>query len=286
MSVILGILFGALAVILPLVSFVVWGFVFMKLFRYSSEQFPQTIFLRGWGATARYISIGMIPLFIIAASLLSAGISIVFEMIFMVIVSLILSAQGGIALVLSLMSAGPIEESAKLLCSAMIYMLIFLVWKSRPEMSKERNRIKDGMIIGLIAGSSFGLLESVLYLFSGFDLLLTSSPTISTVDPIVWRITLGVSIHALWTGISSTGLGRSTLKRKLGYSAVFLMVAVVFHSLNNGVQGFFYYILDMKGTTGLVITDIIQFSMVVMGIVIFILLWKKAKKKEGAHDVR
>ena len=222
MNAALGIIFGFLTVILPLVSFVGWAFLFTRFFHYSRESFPRTIFLRDWGKTARYISLGLIPIFFAAASIVSASISILFEFMISIIVILIFSIESSVAQLSILMSAGPIEESAKLVCAGLLYMTIYLIWKKRPEQSRERNRVKDGLIIGLFAGAAFGLLESVLYLFAGFNLFMNQPISLFTVDPIVWRFVLGVSLHALYTGIASAGLGRSSFGSKIAYTSVFL----------------------------------------------------------------
>ncbi|MEA3558035.1 MAG: PrsW family glutamic-type intramembrane protease [Candidatus Thermoplasmatota archaeon] len=279
-----GIMFGFLAIILPLVSLIGWVFLFTRFFHYSREVFPKSIFLRGWGSTARYISLGLLPLFMSAASIVSASISIIFELLVSIIVILIFSGGSNVTLLTVTMSAGPIEESAKLLCAGLLYMTVYLIWRKRPEMSKERNRVKDGLLIGLIAGASFGLLESVLYLFAGFDIFMNQPISLFTVDPILWRFVLGVSIHALYTGIASAGLGRSSFRSKVAYTLIFLPVAVVLHSLNNGVQGFFIYVLDMDGTAGLIIIDILQILLILIGCGVFILLWKMAGKGRTSKE--
>lgn len=283
MSLAVSMLFGLLVVILPFISFSVWALLFMSLFPYSRKTFPLSIFLKEWGATAKFISLGLIPLFLLASSMISAGISIVLELGFALVASMVFAGDTNITLMTVLMSAGPIEESAKLLCAALIYMTVFLIWKKRPQMAKRRNRVKDGLIIGLLAGASFGLLESILYMFSGFNTLISRPLTLSTIDPLIWRFTLGVSLHAVYTGLASAGLGRSTLMKKVAFTSIFLSAATILHSLNNGIQGYFTLYSDIEGITQIIITDIIQFGLAASAVVLFIVLWKTSGPDQGEN---
>ncbi|MBN1538884.1 MAG: PrsW family intramembrane metalloprotease [Candidatus Thermoplasmatota archaeon] len=277
----LGTLYGVLAAILPVISLTVWTLIFTLFFPYSRREFGKVVLFRGADRTLRYIMLGMTPIFFLAASIVSAGLSIMLEAFFMVFIFIFDSSMSPASQVLSLMSAGPIEETMKLLTAGLIYMTIYLIWRKarrNRQLEVKRDRVKDGMIIGCFAGAAFGFLESILYLFSNFTALALQGPSFGSIDPILWRFVLGVMVHALYTGIASAGLGRRTIPMKVIATAVFLTASVVLHALNNGIQGYIVLVLEMDNTTGWLISDILQTFLILIGIALFILAWKTSDK--------
>jgi RsiW-degrading membrane proteinase PrsW (M82 family) len=285
-NILLGILYGTLAVLLPVIALVSWSFVFLALFPYSKNEFQKVIFLKGADDSLRYIMIGMIPIYFVAVGFVSAGLSIFGELFFILFIVLFDPSVSPVSQVISVMSAGPIEESAKLGMSLLIYLTFYWIWRKVPvEKHKEvqRDTVKDGLIFGLFAGASFGFLESLLYLSGNFQTLAAVGPSFETIDPILWRFVLGVMIHALYTGIASAGLGRKTMGSKVAVTAISLSIAVILHALNNGIQGVFILILEMDNLAGWLITDALQGGLVIIGIVIFMVFWKTSKKGSGSN---
>jgi RsiW-degrading membrane proteinase PrsW (M82 family) len=280
-NLLVSILYGILAVLLPVIALAGWTYLFIKLFPYARKEFQKVVFLKGVDRSLRYIMLGMMPIYFLTVSIISAGISVLGELMFMIIVILFDPSFSAPSQVLSVMSAGPIEESAKLGMAIMIYLTFYWIWKKVPlEKHNEvkRDTVKDGLIFGLFAGASFGFLESVLYMLTNFTTLASVGASFETLDPIMWRFVLGVMIHALYTGIASAGLGRKTMGSKVIVTCFSLSIAVVLHSLNNGIQGVFILILEMDSLSGWLITDALQGGLVVVGIVVFILFWKNSKK--------
>lgn len=280
-NILIAILYGTLAAMLPVISLSVWTLFLLKFFPYARKEFQNVIFLKGADNSLRYIILGMIPVFFLAASITSAMISVIGEAIFMVMVYIVDPALTPVSMVISVMSAGPIEESAKLGMAVLIYMTFHFIWRKVPAQKHkevQRDTVKDGLLFGLFAGASFGFLESLLYLFSNFQMLATGDLNFSTLDPILWRFVLGVMIHALYTGIASAGLGRKTMGAKVLVTGVALSIAVVLHSLNNGIQGYFILILEMDNLTGWLITDALQGGLVLIGFAVFIFAWKTSRK--------
>ncbi|MGA1793398.1 MAG: PrsW family glutamic-type intramembrane protease [Thermoplasmatota archaeon] len=277
----LGILYGVLAAMLPVVSLFGWVWIFTRFFPYARKKFTKVVFLKDADRTLYYIMLGMIPIFFLTGSMVSAGLSIVGEGMFMVFVYIFDNSMSAPSQVIGLMSAGPIEESMKLLVAALIYMTIYLIWKKVPlEKQKRVNRdtVKDGLVIGVFAGASFGFLESLLYLFSNFTQLATDGFTFGIIDPIIWRFVLGVMVHALYTGIASAGLGRKTTGAKVAVTTAALGLATVLHALNNGIQGYIILILEMDNLRGWIISDILQGALILIGIAAFIFAWKTSRK--------
>jgi len=280
-NIVLGILYGVLAAMLPVLSLVAWAFIFSRFFPYTRREFTKVVFLKDADRTLYYIMLGMIPIFFLTGSIVSAGLSVVGEGMFMVFLYMFDNSMSAASQVINVMSAGPIEESMKLLVAGLTYMTIYLIWKKVPlDKQKKVNRdtVKDGLIIGIFAGASFGFLESLLYLFSNFTQLTTDGFNFGTVDPILWRFVLGVMVHALYTGIASSGLGRGTIGSKVAVTSVALGISVVLHALNNGIQGYIILILEMDNMTGWIISDILQGVLILIGIGIFIAAWKTSKK--------
>ncbi|MGA1865900.1 MAG: PrsW family glutamic-type intramembrane protease [Thermoplasmatota archaeon] len=277
----LGTFYGILAAVLPVISLMAWTFIFAFFFPYTRREFRKVVLFKGTDRTLRYIMIGMTPIFFMAASMVSAGLSIMMEAFFMVFIFLFDSSMSASSQILSLMSAGPIEETMKLLTAGLIYMTIYLIWRKAPksrQLEVKRDPVKDGMIIGCFAGAAFGFLESILYLFSNFTVLAVQGPSFGSIDPILWRFVLGVMVHALYTGIASAGLGRRTITGKVIYSFVFLTASVVLHALNNGIQGYIILVLEMDNPTGWLISDALQTLLILIGITIFILAWKTSDR--------
>jgi RsiW-degrading membrane proteinase PrsW (M82 family) len=277
----IAILLGSLAVLLPVVSLIFWSLVVLGFFPYSRKVFPKVVFLKGADRSLRNIMVGMIPIIFMTASFISAGISIVGGYAFLIMIQIFDPSFSSISTVISLMSAGPIEESAKLLAAILIYLSFFLIWRKVPlnkQKKVKRDRVKDGMLFGLFVGASFGFLESLLYLFQNFITLSLWETSFYTLDPIIWRFVLGVMIHALYTGIASAGLGRSRFISKVMVTVIALSASVILHALNNGVQGVIILILEMDNLKGWLISDILQGILVFIGICIFIMAWRSSRK--------
>jgi RsiW-degrading membrane proteinase PrsW (M82 family) len=277
----LGILYGVLAVILPVIALASWSFVFVRLFPYARKEFQKVVFLKGSDDSLRYIVIGMIPVFFIAASLVAAGISVVIGLFFRLILYLIDPSLGPITQTIEAMSAGPIEESAKLSMALLIYLTFYWIWRKVPWQKHDevkRDTVKDGMVFGLFVGASFGFLESLLYLFFNFIGLASFGFSYETMNPIIWRFVLGVMIHAMYTSIASAGLGRKTMNRKLVVTAIVLGISIILHALNNGVHGFILFVMDLGDKLGLILVDVIQITLVIIGLVIFVALWRTSKR--------
>ncbi|MBN1390452.1 MAG: PrsW family intramembrane metalloprotease [Candidatus Thermoplasmatota archaeon] len=269
----LGMFYGILSVMLPVLSLTAWTLIFILFFPYSREVFLKMVFHRGTMGALRYIMIGLTPIVFFFSSITSAGLSVLGEAVFMGIIYIFDSSMSPVSQMLSLMSAGPIEESMKLAVAVLVYITIQILWRSKPK-DPRRDRVREGMITGCFVGASFGFFESLLYLFSNFMTLATDGPSFGSVDPILWRFILGVMIHALYTGIASAGLGRRTITGKVLITAAFLTVSVVLHALNNGIQGFIVLILEMDNVLGWLISDIAQGLLILIGMVIFIVTWK------------
>lgn len=277
----IAIVFGTLAVLLPVVSISFWSFIFLMLFPYSRTVFSKVIFFRGADRSLRYIILGMTPIFFMAASFIAATISVIGEFTFIMMIYIVDPSLSPGAQVISVMSAGPIEESAKLILAGLIYMTFFLIWRKVPkdkQMEVKRDTVKDGMIFGLFAGASFGFLESLLYLSQNFNTLAISDIHFGTLDPIIWRFVLGVLIHAVYTGIASAGLGRRSMGSKIFVTAIALSIATILHALNNGIQGYIILILEMDNLKGWLISDLLQGILIIIGIGIFIIGWKTSRK--------
>ncbi|MGA1848051.1 MAG: PrsW family glutamic-type intramembrane protease [Thermoplasmatota archaeon] len=273
----IAILFGSAVMLLPLVSLAVWTMVLLWFFPYSRKEFPKFALLRG-DASLRYIVISLIPVYFISSSLISAGISVVLEGGVVLMLLPFYGMGAGIPETLSVMSAGPIEESAKLLLSFLLYLNLYLVWRARAKRGSEKwkgNGVKDAMICGLFIGAAFGFLESILYMFGHFSDLASKGPSLEIIDPLVWRFLLGVAIHAIYTSIATAGLGRKTIQGKVAMTSAVLAISIIFHAVFNGVQGFIVFVLEWEGTLAFVVTDIIQMILVIITFVVFLFLWRK-----------
>ncbi|MGA1820820.1 MAG: PrsW family glutamic-type intramembrane protease [Thermoplasmatota archaeon] len=280
-NIMLGILYGVLAAVLPAVSLLAWTWVFTRFFPYSRREFAKVVFLKGADRTLYYIMLGMVPIFFLTVSLVSAGLSFVGEGMFLFIVYLFDPAISNASQVIVGMSAGPIEESMKLLAAGLIFMTIHLIWKKVPAKEQrevKRDTVKDGIIIGVFAGASFGFLESILYLFAHFVQLSADGVSFILMDLIIWRFVLGVFVHALYTGIASAGLGRRTFGNKALVTSIALSISVILHSLNNGIVGYISLMTDLDDAIGVAISDVLQVSLILVGIVIFIFAWKTSRK--------
>jgi RsiW-degrading membrane proteinase PrsW (M82 family) len=277
----LAVLYGTLSVLLPVISLVFWSFLFLLFFPYSRKEFRKVIFFKNTDRSLRYIMKGLAPVLFMVSSFISASISIIVSYSVLVMISVYDPSNSSWSYVIALMSAGPIEESAKLFMVIVIYLTFYLIWKKvalRKRTRIKRDHVKDGMIFGLFVGASFGFLESLLYLFQNFTSLALLGSDFFTLDPIIWRFTLGVLIHAVYTGIASAGLGRRRFISKIIVTAVALSISVFLHAMNNGIQGFIILILKMNDLKGWLISDILQGIFVLGGIAVFIFLWKTSRK--------
>jgi len=274
----LAILFGSAVVLLPLISLGIWTIILLRFFPYSRNTFLGFSLIKEVDASLRLIVISLAPVFFITASLLSAGISVILEGGVMLMFIPFYDTGAGIPETLSVMSAGPIEESAKLLLAFSLYLSFYLIWRARKKKGKDGwkgNGVKDAMLCGLFVGASFGVFESMLYMFGHFTELAAKGPSLEIIDPLIWRFVFGVAIHAMYTGIASAGLGRETNFRRIGMTAAVLSVSIVLHAVFNGVQGLVTFILEWEGWVAFVVTDINQMILMVITFIIFVLLWKK-----------
>jgi len=277
----LSIIYGITAAFLPVISLITWLYIFTRFFPYTKREFSKVVFLKDADKALRYIMLGMMPIFFLTGSLISAGLATIGEGLFMVLLYILDNSFPAVSEILVGISAGPIEESMKFLIAGLIFMTIHLIWRKVPiEKQKKVNRdpVKDGMIIGVFAGGSFGFLESLGYLFSHFLQISIEGFSFVVIDMIIWRFILGVFVHALYSGIASAGLGRKTFRKKVVATSLVLSTSVLLHSLNNGIGGYISYLTDLKDIPGIIVSDILQGTFLLVGIGIFIFLWKTSKK--------
>ena len=264
--------FGFLSFSLPLFSLITWFLILRFVSPYFRSGFSR---VAGWTSrneTIRYSSLALTPVIFATCGLIAAGFAVLFELMFMVGVS-VFAADQEFILMMTLVSAGPIEECVKFLLASLLFVLVYYLGRKR----KGGNGTVDGIICGLVVGASFGLLESFLYLAQGFSNLSSSGPDYITLDPILWRFILGVSIHAVFTGIATSGIGRKKWTSKISFTLLGLSIAIFMHSLNNGVQGIVALNSNMYEIGPVLLIDVIQIFLVALDFAILAVLWRRAK---------
>ncbi|MGA1822444.1 MAG: PrsW family glutamic-type intramembrane protease [Thermoplasmatota archaeon] len=262
------------SILLPILSLSSWSGLLAYTSRYAREVFAYQVLWKTKEAVLRYSSFSITPVLFILSGVISAGFAIAVGFVF-----LLFMAVSGLSIeiigFISLVSAGPVEETGKLLVAIGLYALLMVLGKKVGETRevKGKNRVKDGMLIGMFVGASFGFIESILYLIMGFIGLKQNGFMFQTIDPVIFRIILGVSIHAVFTGIASAGLGQKGWKRKVVYTVLVLGIAASVHSLNNGISGFASIILGLDSLLSLLIVDTLQIILVVFDFIILIIFW-------------
>jgi len=262
------------AVFLPLVSLFSWSGLLLYISRYARESFSVQVLWRAKDTVLRYSSYAITPIVFILSGVVAATFSVVFE--FLVVIFVFLPGFSEVIIqMVSLISAGPIEETGKLLVAIGLYLILILMGKKIRETSEVsgKNRVKDGMIIGLFVGASFGFIESLMYMLYGFISLRQEGFSFFTIDPLVWRFVLGVSIHAVFTAIACVGLGQKGMTRKILYTISALGIAATVHALNNGVEGYITLVLEYDTLASVLLVDAIQISLVIFDFIILIIFW-------------
>jgi len=273
---VLIILSGYAAITIPvLMTFLYSGYLLLRS-PYVRDVFSRTIGLKDPDPNVRLLALSLCPWIFGTAGFLSASGGIVLGLMFGLPLLLLPIGEGWSA-TLSLMSAGPAEESAKLLVSAILFIGLWALAKKRPVTSKGRSDVRDGMLAGFIVGCSFGLVESVLYLVIGNAGLLTDGIAYQTLDPVIWRIVLGVPIHGLYASIAAMGLGRRTWLQRIAWTGIGLSMAMFLHSMNNGVQGFIILVLERSSDLDVVMIDSIQILLIAIGSLIAAISWRSGR---------
>lgn len=262
-------LMGSMTVFLPLLSLFIWGSILGMASPYFRKNFTRNIGWMSRDRTVKLSSLALTPWIFMITGLASVGFALFFELLFLVGVSLLITNQE-IILLTTLVSAGPIEEVGKLLITILVFIPVYHMGRNR----RGKNSALDGIICGLIVGGSFGFLESLTYMIQGFSLLSTNGFNFLTLDPLIWRFVLGVSIHAVFTGIASAGIGRDSWRGKLFYTLIGLSVAIFMHSLNNGVEGLASLLFNMNEIVPVIWTDVIQITFVLIDFTILVMLWR------------
>ena len=262
------------AILLPIISLASWSGLLAYMSRYVRDVFAYQVLWKTKEAVLRYSSYSITPVLFILSGVVSAGFAIAVGFLL-----LLFMAVSGLSVEMigftSLVSAGPVEETGKLLVAIGLFTVLMVMGKKVKATRdvKGKNRVKDGMIIGMFVGASFGFIESILYLIMGFIGLKQNGLMFQTIDPVIFRIILGVSIHAVFTGIASAGLGQKGWKRKIIYTVLVLGIAASVHSLNNGISGFVSIILGLESLGSILIVDALQTSLVIFDSIILIIFW-------------
>ncbi|MCK5772470.1 MAG: PrsW family intramembrane metalloprotease [Thermoplasmata archaeon] len=272
---ILSLIIGLTAAVAPLLSLAVWS---GGLYLVSPHVRRRARFWRdrsSHGANFRNIIASLIvPAFVISA-LVSGGLAIVISVVILIppmIVEVMLGTSGTVSFMIGLISAGPVEESTKLLVSIILFLLIYWLHpKVRP--GSKQIGLKDGIMVGLFVGASFGAFESVLYISGGMLPLVTEPFVYENADPIIFRILFGVSLHAVWTGISSSALGDR--RHRVLKTLSFLLLASFIHSFFNGIQGAIMLVAGLDGLLWLMVINGFQISLIAVSILVLWKLWNR-----------
>jgi hypothetical protein len=263
---------------IPLLGFIFYTAIFFVASPYFRNVFIGSIGLKGEDRVKKLIGSGLAPHLFLMMMALSVTFSLILELFFVLVLSpLALFMDIKVVAVAHLVLAGPIEESMKLIVAALSFVGLYLLLSWGKVMDRpygEISNVKNGMIIGLLTGASFGMAESVLYLFSGLSSLSSGDTSALTIDAVVWRVILGVIVHAVYCGVASSGLGRTGWARKVLFTMAGLSLAVLYHSLNNGVSGVMQFFSGLEVSQMLLVTDIIQSALFIMAVVTLVLLWK------------
>ncbi len=260
-----------LAVILPFLSAFVWYILLGFLLPGFPKIIGKVLFLKNKERWKKDASLSFSQILVHLSILVSIPASAVMEVLFIVPIVLVLGVESGLAQTLGVASAGPIEEVMKLLSAIVVYLIILL---THGGLRKGYDKVKVGIIAGIFSGAVFGLVESIGYLSIALEEIIINGPTLQYMDAFFWRVILGVSVHAVYTGVASGGIGRDGWSGKVKITSILLFISIIFHTMNNGIQGFFFLILEMEDALGYILVDIIQGSMVLASLVILALVWR------------
>jgi len=287
-SFVLGAAIALACLTIPLLGFFFYTAIFFATSPYFRNVFLWSTGLRGHDHAKKLIGSGLAPHIFLMMMALSVTFSIILELFFVLVLSpLTLFMDIKAVAVTHLVLAGPVEESMKLTVAALTFVGLYLLlsWgKMLYRPYGELSNVKNGMIVGLVTGASFGVAESVLYLFSGLTSLSSGDTSALTIDAVVWRVVLGVIVHAVYSGIAASGLGKTGWTRKVLYTMAGLSLAVMFHSLNNGISGVMQFYSGLDVGQMLLVTDIMQSALFMMAVVTLVLLWRFSGK--GAVNQR
>jgi hypothetical protein len=253
-----------------MVSFILWCVIITLLLPGSRKIISKIMRFGSEDIWKRDVSITLSQVLFYVLNIIMIPASLIMEFIVIATIVAFSLSQSGIAQVSMLVAAGPIEETMKLIASLVLFSFISFTFGSR---GVKIDLVRVGIISGLFTGACFGFVESVGYLTIGLEGLLVEGFEISSIDEVLWRFAAGISIHSLYTGIASGGLGRRRKSSRSRVTLILLLVAIAFHSLNNGIQGLIFIILDIEGTLGYVLTDISQLVLLISGVLVLRSVW-------------
>jgi hypothetical protein len=259
------------AVMLPLISAAVWFLIFSFILPGFPLVVRKLLFIGNAGKWKQDVAVSFTQLMFHLSMMVSLPASAVLELIVLIPLALLMGVESGVTQTLVVASAGPIEETMKFASALVIFIIIFL---THGRLKGDYNPIKVGIISGIFAGTVFGLVESIGYLSIALEELVLNGPTLQYMDAFVWRVLLGVSIHASYTGLASGGMGRRTWSERVRITSILLGIAIVYHTLNNGVQGFIFLILEMDDASGYLIVDVFQGFLAVSNLILLSLVWR------------
>ncbi len=267
-SVLLGLI---LALTLPVISTAVWSAIFLKFVPEVKEALKD-IYWKDQTTLNRVVVGGTFGFLCFVFGFMSIIIGLTIELIFFGLILLFERSYAmsdvlleGIMVVI----AGPAEETSKFLCAIPPLALLWILQK------KNGNKVLPihPIIAGVCVGAVFGLFESFTYIFAHVVELYSEGWDLLTFDMLYWRVILGVSVHAVMSGIACSGMiftrpntdsvkGSLTSLMALGT----LLMAIVIHSTINFVF-LTNYVVD--GIWGLLIGDLIQLCMIIAMMVFF-----------------
>lgn len=279
-----GLVASFIGVSLSFISLVFYLALFHRGSSYFREIFLKKIRWRYGRKAFRDIHFALSPCIFFAFSFISAGLAVALELFVALLLSIsltsmdILADPAGIIL---LMSAGPIEEGTKLSMAIIGVLFIYLLIGGRGGSGPARRlTIRDGIIIGLFTGASFGLLEAMLYMVTDISLMFKSGMGFEVLFSLGWRFTLGIFVHAIYTGIASSFLGdRLWVRKVLGTIGVYLLAATL-HALNNGIPGVIIYRMDDTSVGALMLVLALQLFLIAISCVALFLLWRRDEKQD------
>lgn len=273
-------LFAAvLSISIPLLSAYIWFNIFGKIFP-GFRGMVASIIGRN-DSWRRDITLSSVQIIFYVVCLIAIPMAVALELMVAAPFFLLFGMDDPYILTLTVSSAGPIEELMKLFASIIVFIIMIRSMKKRSE-GKERVRL--GMVSGFFAGACFGFVESIGYIAPAFWEIIENGLTGELIDAVIWRAILGVSIHAIYTGLASGGLGRKNRRSILTITTQLLVISIIFHTLNNLVQGIFLLILDIDLTIAYMMTDLFQILLITILIFITYWVWKGKMFKEGVDE--
>ncbi len=271
-------LIAILAVFIPFLSAGVWFYLYNILLPGFSKVVKKMLFINNKEAWKRNVAVSFAQLMFHLSLMITIPASILLEFLVLLPLVLAIGIESGVTQTLTVASAGPIEEIMKLVSAIAIYFIIF---HTHGRLRQGYDKVKVGIVAGIFAGAVFGLVESIGYLTIAVEELILNGATLQYMDAFVWRVILGVAIHASFTGLASGGIGRKGWSWKVKITAVLLLLAIFFHTFNNAIQGYVFLILEMNDATAYLIVDVIQGILAVANLALLSLVWRGIIFKKG-----